>query len=309
MIVRLGYASVNNTLNLSTSKVITYSKFTQTNNYKILDTTIKNNLDSLIQILKYNAKNNIHFYRISSSLIPLATHPKVQFDYLDNYQTYYDKIARIINDTQMRVDIHASNYCILNSTNQEVQELSIKSLEYYYNLLKSMEITLPLIVVHIGSSTNGKEQSIERFIHTINTLPKYLKVSLAIENDDKIFNLEDTIKISKKLNLPIVLDYHHHLCNHINDINDYLEDIINSWNDKRIKMHFSSPKDNKNPYAHNDYIDVDKFINFLSILKNYNRDIDIMLEAKAKDEALCRLVRELKYKTNYKFLDDTSFEL
>ncbi len=39
----------------------------------------------------------------------------------------------------------------------------------------------------------------------------------------------------------------------------------------------------------------------------YNQDVDIMLEAKAKDEALFRLVRELKYKTNYKFINDTTF--
>ena len=32
-----------------------------------------------------------------------------------------------------------------------------------------------------------------------------------------------------------------------------------------------------------------------------------MLEAKAKDEAVFRLIRQLKYKTNYKFIDDTSF--
>ena len=34
-----------------------------------------------------------------------------------------------------------------------------------------------------------------------------------------------------------------------------------------------------------------------------------MLEAKAKDEALFKLIRELKYKTNYKFIDETSFEV
>ena len=34
-----------------------------------------------------------------------------------------------------------------------------------------------------------------------------------------------------------------------------------------------------------------------------------MIEAKGKDEALFRLVRNLKYKTNYKFIDDTTFEV
>ena len=32
-----------------------------------------------------------------------------------------------------------------------------------------------------------------------------------------------------------------------------------------------------------------------------------MIEAKAKDEALFKLIRELKYKTDYQFIDDTTF--
>ena len=32
-----------------------------------------------------------------------------------------------------------------------------------------------------------------------------------------------------------------------------------------------------------------------------------MIEAKKKDEALFKLVRELKYLTNYQFIDETSF--
>ena len=32
-----------------------------------------------------------------------------------------------------------------------------------------------------------------------------------------------------------------------------------------------------------------------------------MLEAKAKDYALTKLIRKLKYKTNYKFIDESTF--
>ena len=32
-----------------------------------------------------------------------------------------------------------------------------------------------------------------------------------------------------------------------------------------------------------------------------------MLEVKAKDDAVSRLARYLKYETNYKFLDETTF--
>lgn len=309
MIIRLGYVSISNTVNLSTSSSITYTNFSTNKDYKLINNTIKNNLENLIKILNYNATNNIHFYRLSSNIIPLSTHPQVSFDYFDKYQTYYNKISRIINNKQMRVDIHTSNYCIINSEKEEVVSTSIKSLEYYYNLLTYMEIDKPLIILHIGSSKPDKEKALERFINTVKKLPKYLKNSIAIENDDKVFNIEDVLKVSKELNIPVILDYHHYICNKTKDIDNYLEDIIKSWNNQRIKMHFSSPKNSKNLRAHNDYIDVDSFIEFLNKLQKYNQNIDIMLEAKAKDEALFRLIRQLKYKTNYKFIDDTSFEI
>ena len=73
------------------------------------------------------------------------------------------------------------------------------------------------------------------------------------------------------------------------------------------KIHFSTPKNKKEFRSHNDYINCDDFIDFIELIKKHNIDVDIMLEAKAKDDALFRLVREIKYKTNYKFIDDTSF--
>ena len=72
-------------------------------------------------------------------------------------------------------------------------------------------------------------------------------------------------------------------------------------------MHFSSPKGKKDFRSHSDYIDGDEFIKFIEILKKYDRDVDIMLEAKEKDDSLFRLIRYIKYKTNYVFVDDTSF--
>ena len=59
--------------------------------------------------------------------------------------------------------------------------------------------------------------------------------------------------------------------------------------------------------SHHDYIDSNTFIEFIDFIKHLPYDIDIMIEAKKKDEALFRLVRELKYKTNYIFFDDTTF--
>lgn len=313
MKIRLGYACISKTLsNVTTSSTITYTTFQKDKDYKKIDTAIKSNLNALKEILTYNIKNNIHFFRLSSKLIPLATKSDVIFDYIDPYKDYYNSIAKIIKDNKLRIDFHPDEFCVLNSTKSEVVKNSIAILEYHYNLLKALEIKNKILVLHIGGNTFGKKNSISRFINNFNTLSKDIQESIAIENDDKIFNISDCVYISKNINVPVILDYHHHICNHDElDINDYLKDILSSWHNTTPKMHFSSPKNKtkKDFRSHNDYINVDDFINFIDLLKPFNHDVDIMIEAKAKDEALFRLVRELKYKTNYTFIDDTSFEV
>lgn len=76
---------------------------------------------------------------------------------------------------------------------------------------------------------------------------------------------------------------------------------------QRFIFHLLKIIQKKEYRSHSDYIDYNEFIKFLEQVKKYNKNIDIMLEAKAKDEAVFRLIRQLKYKTNYKFIDDTSF--
>ena len=70
-------------------------------------------------------------------------------------------------------------------------------------------------------------------------------------------------------------------------------------------MHISSKKNNKEFRSHHDYIDINDFIELINILKTQTKNIDIMIEAKQKDMALFKLIRELKYK-DYKLIDETT---
>ena len=304
MKVRLGYACITNCINDSSSSPYTYSEYLKDGDIDKLDRVIISNLKSLNNIIDYNIKNNIHFYRISSKIIPLATKDDVKFDYTNKYKSYYDTIGKKISDSKMRVDFHPDQFCVLNSVKSDVVSNSVNILEYHYNLLNMLNVNDKILILHVGSSTFGKENSISRFINNFNKLPIYLRKCIAIENDDKVFNVNDVLKISKVTSIPIVLDYHHHLCNK----SDFsFADIFNSWGNSRVKMHFSSPKNKRDYRSHNEYINGDDFINFIEILKKYDRDIDIMLEAKGKDDSLFRLVRYIKYKTDYEFIDDTTF--
>ena len=302
MKVRLGYVAISKCLDCTSSSLFTYTEFLKNNDYVKLDLVIKSNLDALEKIIDYNIKNNIHFYRLSSRIIPLATKDDVSFDYIDKYREYYDRIGKKINDNKMRVDFHPDQFTVLNSVKSDVIDSSIKNLEYHYKLLDALGIKNKVLVIHVGSSVFGKDNSLKRFINIFNKLPEYLKECIVIENDDKVFNICDVMYLSNVLNVRVVFDYHHYVCN-CSDVN--YEDIFSKWDVPKI--HFSSPRSKKEFRSHSDYINSDEFINFIEMIKKYNIDIDIMIEAKEKDDALFRLVRELKYKTNYKFIDDTTF--
>ena len=94
MIIRLGYVAISKALDITSSGTITYTNYLkEENKNEKLDKIIKLNLENLEKILNYNAKNNIHFYRLTSKLIPLATHKDVSFEYINKYKDYYNKIS------------------------------------------------------------------------------------------------------------------------------------------------------------------------------------------------------------------------
>lgn len=312
MKVRLGYVALSKALDdVTTSSTITYTNYINKNynTSKLLEIT-KNNLDSLYEIIKYNVKNNFHFYRLTSKLVPLATHDKVDFDYITPLLDGYKKIGKLINDNNIRVDTHPDQYAVLNSMDSKIVKNTVEILEYHYKIMDAIGIKDKIIILHVGSSACGKKASITRFINNFNKLPDHIKKCIAVENDDKVYNIKDVLELCHKINIPMVLDYHHFICNNEKeDINDYLKEIIDTWDGKLPKMHFSSPKSKfkKEFRSHSDYINKECFIKFINILKKQDKDIDIMLEAKAKDDAVSRLARYLKYETNYKFLDETTF--
>ena len=295
MKVRLGYACITNALDESSSSMLTYTHFKKlgSSGYNKLNEVIISNFKSLESILKYNISNDIYFYRLSSNIIPLISHPNVSID-LTNYKDYFKKVGDIIKKNKLRVDMHVDPYYVLNSVNEDVVKSTINICKIYHNMFKLMKIKSNLIF-HVGGKTISKEEGIKRFINNFKLLDKEIQDMIMIENDDKIYNIIDCINISKEINCKICLDYHHYKCNNDKeDISNYLEYIFNTF-DGIPKVHFSSPKSKKEYRAHHDFIDIKEFVKFLNMIKVCDRDIDIMIEAKMKDDALFRLIRQLKY--------------
>ena len=300
MKINLGYVTLPITLDITSSHTMTYTRYQmlgpELGNAQ-LHKIILSNFDALEKILYYNYKNKIHFYRMTSNLIPLATHPEVHYDFYEQYKERYRQIGKMIHDYQIRVDFHPDQYCVLNSVRNDVVDASIRLLKHHVKMMEMMGIEMKL-VVHLGGGTYGKKAGMNRFMKVFRSLDSNIQSKIVLENDDKLYHAEDILEVCQMLELPMVLDYHHHICNPSKtSIMLLLPKIYETWKKEILppKMHFSSPASKRDFRSHNDYIEIGHFIDFVELLKQYERDVDLMIEAKKKDEALFRLVRQLRF--------------
>jgi len=74
-------------------------------------------------------------------------------------------------------------------------------------------------------------------------------------------------------------------------------------------MHISSPKSQNAFRHHADYVDIDMFFQFLNEIKGSVSQIDCMIEAKRKDNALFQLMEEIRGRDHVKIIDGSSFHI
>ena len=165
MRVRLGYVAIALKLpKVTSSSKVTYTYYEKLNTEKEKLNKLKqisySNMVDLQKILAYNIKNNIHFYRITSALIPLATHPDVNWDYRSLLNADLKYIGNIIKDSNMRVDTHPDQFNVINSVDDKVVENTERNLWFHANLFKDMAYPLGKMVLHVGSAAGGKQASL-----------------------------------------------------------------------------------------------------------------------------------------------------
>ena len=131
MKIRLGYACINKTIDKN-FKTVNYTNFKD--DYDKLNKVIKHNLDTLYEILFYNYTNSVHFYRITSNLIPLIDHPSIDKNKINKFDYEFSKIKKLVKLSGMRVDMHASEYIVINSVKKEVVDKAIISLKEIYKI-------------------------------------------------------------------------------------------------------------------------------------------------------------------------------
>lgn len=318
-IIKLGYVAMSvHVQNCSPSQTMTFKQFSAIKDREAaiekLERISVSNLENCLRLLKHNAAHDISFFRLSSKLIPLANHEELgNWKYMRALKKPLSDIANYLKENPIRVDFHPDHFVLLNTTKIDTLNTSIKTLAMHEALLKGMGIdTEHRCVLHVGGMYKDKEKALEQFIYNWGLIPYSLQRMIMLENDDTSFTLDDTLYLCEKLGIPLVFDYHHHLVNFQNeDWTEAWSRILGTWEHSKlpIKMHISSPRSEKDFRAHADYIDPNMFITFLESIKGSVEEIHCMIEAKRKDAALFKLVKDLKKMRGMEAIDQAGFLL
>jgi len=317
MIVKLGYVAMSVELqHASPSQTMTFAQFSKIKDREAairkLERIAESNIENCLRLLKHNVGNDIQFFRFSSRLIPLANHEDLlDWDYIKPLKEPLEKLADFLKEHPARIDFHPDHFVVLNSLDKDILKNSLKTLSMHEALLKGMAINPEhRCVLHVGGGYEDKDKALEQFIHNWGYIKPGIQKMIMLENDDTTFTVKDTLYLCEKLGIPMVFDYHHHLANHEEEdwVSDW-ERIVTTWTHSAlpIKMHISSPRSEKEFRAHADNVDPEMFMTFLNEIKGSVPEIHCMIEAKQKDGALFQLVRDLKERGGFKWLDQTNF--
>jgi len=291
--MKIGYACINMTMgkHVSTNRAMVKKTF-QTKGLDYVSELALKNASDIIKILEWNRMNGIHFFRLSSAVIPWGDH--LDLTQLKDYKEIKAELKKAGDYARywgMRINSHPGPFCVLTSPKEEVVKNAIADLELHGKIFDMMGLEkspFNNINIHCNGVYGDKKSAMDRFIKNFQRCSNSVKMRLTIENDDKatMYSVKDLMYIYEETGIPIVFDYHHHqFCTGDLTEEQALKLAATTWpKDIGQEVHYSESKalhENNSklkPQAHSDYIN--------SLPNTYGLDVDIMVEAKAKELAI-----------------------
>jgi len=244
-------------------------------------------------MLTFNVDHNLLFFRITSDLVPFASHSVCQFDWLTYFKNQLSSIGVFIKSQNIRISMHPGQYTVLNSHDNGILTRSIKELQYHADVLDALGLDIAAkIQLHVGGVYGDKHKSIQQFIERYRNLNETIKQRLVIENDDRSYTIDDCMSIHEETGMPILFDAFHHELNHSgSSITNVLDTITKTWqaHDGIPMVDYSYHHTGGLKGSHIDSIDITHFECFLTTTQPF--DFDIMLEIKDKETSALKAVQ------------------
>jgi UV DNA damage endonuclease len=266
------------------------------------------NLESLERMIKYNIRNDIRLFRISSDLVPFGSSPVNRLPWWEIFGSQLAVIGEKLREGNIRVSMHPGQYTVLNSPDESVVRRAVLDLEYHAKVLDALNTDAECkIVLHVGGVYGNKKLATERFVKNYNKINEDVKQRIVIENDDRSYTIEDVLQIGSYLQIPVVFDLLHHQVNPCGT--PEREDVFwigeagKTWRreDGTQKIHYSQQEKGKRPGSHSASIETDDFLSFFRTVSGL--DVDIMLEVKDKNLSAVKCINLISAEKEIKNLE------
>ena len=301
MTVSLGYACINQTLaeqKISCNRGMIKRTFQSRGADYAADLAL-HNVKSLLKIIQWNAENSVYVYRMTSCLFPWMS--EYEFGDLYNFSEIadmLDRAGRFAMSTGQRLSFHPGQFCVLASPTDSVVDATITELNKHAEIMDWMglpDTPESKINIHLGGAYGDRDAAMARFCKSFQRLGTTTRSRLTVENDDKpsMYSVKMLYDgIYQQINIPIVFDSHHFsLGPQDQSYRDAFYLARSTWGDiKQTCHHSNSRKLYDDPtarvMAHSDYLHTP--------FENFGEPVDVVLECKAKEQAL------LKYREDFK---------
>lgn len=327
--IRHGYACINMELSINgirTGRTMIDRKFKQGGLQLASDISLANAKD-LLPILQWNEQHDIRLFRLGSELFPRWNHYELtDLPGINEIAKHLRAAGDFAKAHGHRITTHPGPFHILGSPDAKVVDNSIISLERHSELFDLMGFAPSFenkINIHVGATYNDKPGTIARWLHNYDRLSDSLKARLVIENDDKasMYSVRDLYEmLHTQIEIPITFDYWHHTFN-TGDLSEQEAFFMarETWQRHGVTQctHYSESRRREQqlliermfehhgismenitqwPTFHKQYKEFTKIkeqahADFITQLPDtYGvADLDVMVEAKAKEQSLLKL--------------------
>ena len=281
---------------------------------------VEHNMQSAYNLVEYvgSLPAEMRMVRLGSNQIPMATEPTWRYVWEDEtvknrLEQGFAKVGDLARALDVRISFHPGQFCVLASDKPDVVERSIDEFEYHCNMIRWMGFGKEFMDMKCNVHISGK-QGYQGIIDVLPKLSPEARNTIAIENDEMCWGLDESLKLEK--HLALVLDIHHHWIRdeeYIQADDDRVKRIIDSWRGVRPTLHYSYSRDEWIPegYEHDQLHNISTLIesgakkqklrahsdfypnaNANDWALSFWNDFDIQCEAKAKNLASQQLYKQ-----------------
>lgn len=264
---------------------------------EVLKSKILENLADVLAMIEWNEQNGIRVLRLSSELFPHKSNPRVPDYTFDFAKDRLREIGEKARDLGHRLTFHPGQYNVVGTPTESSFQQTVADLSYHADVLDLMGMGPDsVLVVHGGGLYGDKAATLQRWCDQFIMLPDNVQRRLVLENCEKCFSIKDCLWVSERTGVPVVFDTHHFECYRLlhpdesfSEPVDYIPQILDTWRARGIKPKFHVSEQGAGRVGHHsDYVrEIPSYL--LDIPRRHGVHIDVMIEAKKKEQAIFRL--------------------